>query len=153
MPLNILRLTILLLGTSNRLQTLTSRSCICSSILNDIKTFTKILYGKQDSALISKLCLSLCLKCFMSFQVSVGWLPNRSDSNEQVSQVIRCTVVPLTTGTAIQDSEMGPLGKALRRNPTLTLPYCILANFSSLWYSEHKCWFIICYNCKPTWIQ
>lgn len=131
---NILRPTILLLGTSNRLQTLTSRSCMCSSILNEVKKFTKILCVVQDSMLFSK--LSLYLKCFMSFQVSVGWLPNRSDRNEQVSQVIRCTVVPLTAGTAIQGSEVGPVGKAQRHNPALTLPCCILADFSSLWYSD-----------------
>lgn len=65
MPLNILRLTILLLGTSNRLQTLTSRSCVCGSILNDIKTFAKILYGEQDSALISmSLTLSEMFRVF-----------------------------------------------------------------------------------------
>lgn len=133
MPPNILRPTVLLLGTSNRLQISTSRSCICSSILNEVKKFTKILCVVQDSMLFSK--LSLYLKYFMSFQVSVGWLPNRSDRNEQVSQVIRCAVVPLTAGTAIQGSEMGPLGKAQRQNPALTLPCWTLADFSSLWYS------------------
>lgn len=66
----------------------------------------------------------------------MGWLPHRGGRNEPVSQVTRCTVEPLTAGATIQDSEMGPLGKALRRNLTLMLPYSILAHFSSLWYSD-----------------
>lgn len=40
-PLSVLSLTVLLLGTSNRLQIPTSRSCVCSSALNKDQEFTR----------------------------------------------------------------------------------------------------------------
>lgn len=59
MPLYILRLTIPLLGISNRLQILSSRSCVCSSILNKIKIFHKESTGNKIQYLFLVMSLNL----------------------------------------------------------------------------------------------